>query len=166
MVKHKQHSAYGRVRVPGSWARTAKHSLPPRARTYRGQWLGEFGAVWHRTGESRKETILGIEWVLCEIQGASPGRRVNGGLVLGELPYLEVEAMEDVVCCSASTRRPLKGARLLLYRRVILSALATPPPAILDIFSLCFVRLFSFMFRSTPSPRAVSLILARSHLTY
>lgn len=35
--------------------------------------------------------------VLCEIQGASPGRRVNGGLVLGELPYLEVEPMEDVV---------------------------------------------------------------------
>jgi hypothetical protein len=68
-------------------------------------------------------------------------------------------------CCSASTRRPLKGVRLLFYRRDILSALATPPTATLDTFSHCFVRLFCFMFRATPSPHSVSITpLARYRL--
>ena len=38
----------------------------------------------------------------------------------------------------------------------MLCTFAPPPPVTLDLFPRCFVRLFNFMFRSTPSPHSVS----------
>jgi hypothetical protein len=51
--------------------------------------------------------VCGAAALLCEIQGTSPGRRRNGGLVLGEFPYLEVEPKEVLLFCKY--KKTLKG---------------------------------------------------------
>lgn len=94
-------------------------------------------------------------------------RKYKGSLSVAsrpaELPVLEGSGKEDVLLF-CEYKETLKGAPGSCFiAGDTLSPFALPPPATLDN---CFIQLFCFMFRSTPSPPSVSVdsYQARSHI--